>query len=142
MIEYVEIRGSDTNIIGFVDIAKSIIWHSVYYGVGDFEIYTPETPAALDILKIGHYVTRPDNAEVGIIESINISGNEKTQDFVITRNIMTQPETVYNEEYGAKGKAIIGNKWGKKKKVLYDFLVQHNGAITDIQERTFGNYLI
>lgn len=50
--------------------------------------------------------------------------------------------TVYNEEYGAKGKAIIGNKWGKKKKVLYDFLVQHNGAITDIQERTFGNYLI
>lgn len=50
--------------------------------------------------------------------------------------------TVYNEEYGAKGKAIIGNKWGKKKKVLYDFLVQHNGAITDIKERTFGNYLI
>ena len=50
--------------------------------------------------------------------------------------------SVYNEEYGAKGKAIIGNKWGKKKKVLYDFLVQHNGAITDIQERTFGNYLI
>ena len=77
MIEYVEIRGSDTNIIGFVDIAKSIIWHSVYYGVGDFEIYTPETPAALDILKIGHYVTRPDNAEVGIIESINISDNEQ-----------------------------------------------------------------
>ena len=50
--------------------------------------------------------------------------------------------SVYNEEYGAKGKAIIGNKWGKKKKVLYDFLVQHNGAITDIKERTFGNYLI
>ena len=35
----------------------------------------------------------------GIINAINISGNEKTKDYVITRNIMTQPETVYNEEY-------------------------------------------
>ena len=35
----------------------------------------------------------------GIINKINIAGNEKTKDYVITRNIMTQPGTVYNEEY-------------------------------------------
>lgn len=35
----------------------------------------------------------------GIINKINIAGNERTKDYVITRNIMTQPGTVYNEEF-------------------------------------------
>ena len=48
---------------------------------------------------------------------------------------------VYNEEYGAKGKAITGNEWGKKKKVLYNFLVDHIGVAKDIKERTFDNNL-
>lgn len=48
---------------------------------------------------------------------------------------------VYNEEYGAKGKAITGKEWGKKKKVLYNFLVEHIGAAKDIVERTFDNKL-
>ena len=38
MIEYVEIRGSETEIVGILDVATAIIWHSVYFGVGDFEI--------------------------------------------------------------------------------------------------------
>ena len=43
----------------------------------------------------------------GIIDNINISGNERTKDYVITRNIMTQPGTVYNEEYLKKDLARI-----------------------------------
>ena len=35
----------------------------------------------------------------GIINKINIAGNERTKDYVIARNIMTQPGTVYNEEF-------------------------------------------
>ncbi len=35
----------------------------------------------------------------GVINKINLAGNTKTKDYVITRNIMTQPGTVYNEEY-------------------------------------------
>lgn len=76
MIEYVEIRGADTNVIGIVDIAKSIIWHSVYFGVGDFEIYAPITSEIIDLLQVGNYVTRPDNKEIGIIESINVTIDE------------------------------------------------------------------
>ena len=49
--------------------------------------------------------------------------------------------TVYNDEYGAKGKAVTGKGWGKKKGVLYDFLLEHNGATKNIEKRTFGNYL-
>jgi len=35
----------------------------------------------------------------GVINEINISGNERTKDYVIERNIMTKSGTVYNEEY-------------------------------------------
>ena len=49
--------------------------------------------------------------------------------------------TVYNDEYGAKGKAVIGKDWGKKKGFLYDFLLEHNVATKNLDIRTFGNYL-
>lgn len=75
MIEYVEIRGQDTNVIGIIDTAQSVIWHSVYFGVGDFEVYAPATPDILNLLLTGAFVTRPDNNEVGIIENINISND-------------------------------------------------------------------
>lgn len=77
MIEYVEIRGSDTNVIGIVDMAKSVIWHSVYFGVGDFEIYAPATPQFVELLKIGRYVTRINNREVGIIERVVVDENDQ-----------------------------------------------------------------
>lgn len=74
-IEYVEIRDSNTDVIGIIDVAKSIIWHSVYFGVGDFEIYAEASPEVVALLQAGNYVTRPDDLEVGIIEAIDISEN-------------------------------------------------------------------
>lgn len=38
------------------------------------------------------------NIQEGIINQIQISGNEKTKDYIIERNIMTKSGTVYNEE--------------------------------------------
>lgn len=73
MIEYIEVRGEDKIIIGIVDTANTVIWHSVYFGVGDFEIHAPATPEIVSLLKVGRYVTRPDNDNVGIIEKILIS---------------------------------------------------------------------
>lgn len=76
-IEYVEIRNENTDVIGIVDTWKSIIWRSVFFGVGDFEIYAPVTADILQLLRVGYYVTRADNAEVGIIESVNIANNQQ-----------------------------------------------------------------
>ena len=56
MIEYIEVRGNDTNVIGIVDVANSIIWHSVYFGVGDFEIHAHATPAVVSLLIAGRYI--------------------------------------------------------------------------------------
>ncbi|MBR4152086.1 MAG: siphovirus ReqiPepy6 Gp37-like family protein [Selenomonadaceae bacterium] len=72
-IDVLEIRDSSRELIGVIDTAKSVIWHSVYFGIGDFEIYAQLTPQHLAFLEIGNYVTRSDNDEVGIIEEINVS---------------------------------------------------------------------
>lgn len=74
-IDYVEIRDESTALLGIVDTAKSIIWHSVYFGVGDFEIYVQASPEVVALLQAGNLVTRPDDLEVGIIEKINIANN-------------------------------------------------------------------
>ena len=77
-IEYIEIRNKEQReLIGIIDAAKSIIWHSVYYGVGDFEIYAIASERHLQLLQIGNYVTRPDDIEVGVIESVQITNNEQ-----------------------------------------------------------------
>lgn len=74
MIDYVEIRAAASReIIGVVDTAKSIIWHTAYYDTGDFEIYAPCTSATANLLVVGNYVTRPNDRHVGIIEHIKIT---------------------------------------------------------------------
>lgn len=75
-IDYVEIRDENTELLGIVDTAKSIIWHSVYFGVGDFEIYAEASPEVVALLQDGNLVTRPDDLEVGIIEKINIENDQ------------------------------------------------------------------
>lgn len=77
MIEYVEIRDAETRNIGIIDTATSVIWHSVFFGVGDFEIYVAAKPEIVALLLTGQYVTRPDNKEVGIIEKIEIQTDEE-----------------------------------------------------------------
>lgn len=75
MIEYIEVRGSDRDVIGIIDTAISVIWHSVYFGVGDFEIHAKATPEIVTLLQAGRYVTRPNNNDVGVIEKIYIPEN-------------------------------------------------------------------
>ena len=78
MIEYIEVRGADTNVVGIVDTAFSVIWHSVYFGVGDFEIQAPATPEIVSMLQAGRYITRPDTNDVGVIEKLHLP--ESTND--------------------------------------------------------------
>lgn len=72
MIDVLEVRGTDRELLGVIDTAKSIIWHSVYFGVGDFEIYAPLRENHLALLVEGNYITRTDTDDVGIIEHIEV----------------------------------------------------------------------
>ena len=73
MIDLVEIKDADRVTVGVIDAASSIIWRSVYFGVGDFEIYAKADDHNVELLKVGNYVTRPNNDEVGIIEHVNLT---------------------------------------------------------------------
>lgn len=70
-LEYVEIRDEKLEIVGIIDTAISVIWHRVFFGVGDFEIYVQDTPEHFAMLKRGRYVNSPDDEEIGIIEKVN-----------------------------------------------------------------------
>ena len=76
-IDYVEIRSTDTTLLGIIDTAQSVIWHSVYYGVGDFEIYVEASPKSVELLQPHNLVTRPNDLEVGIIEKISIEYDQQ-----------------------------------------------------------------
>ncbi len=70
-LEYLEIRAAETrDIIGIIDGAQSIIWHSVYYGCGDFEIYIAATAKNIDLLQVGNYATKPFDDEIAVIERV------------------------------------------------------------------------
>lgn len=73
MIDFVEIKNADRETIGIIDTAKSIIWHSLYNGVGDFEIYIQATAQNISLLQVGYYVTRQNNDEIGIIDAVYIT---------------------------------------------------------------------
>lgn len=69
-IEYLEIRNQNLEIAGIVDVFKSLIWHVEYYGAGDFEIYAPVSPVNLALLIEDNFVTRPNDENVGVIETV------------------------------------------------------------------------
>lgn len=75
MIDFVEIRDENRAIIGVLDTAKSIIWNIAYYDIGDFEIYAPLTAENAALLQVGHYVTRNDERNIGLIDRVNITYN-------------------------------------------------------------------
>ena len=77
-IDYLEIYDPNCNLLGIVDTAESIIWRSVYFGVGDFEVYVQATQRNVDLLRIGNFVVRPSDDETCIIESISIEYDEQS----------------------------------------------------------------
>jgi hypothetical protein len=74
-LEYLEIRNERLELLGLIDDAVSLIWHSVYYGVGDFDIEIAKSKSALQLLRKGNFVTRYDCDEIGIIEKVETNTN-------------------------------------------------------------------
>ena len=73
-IDYIEIRAAETrDILGVIDGAQSVIWHSVYYGCGDFEIYVAASTKNVELLQVGNYATKPYDDEIGVIERVEIT---------------------------------------------------------------------
>ena len=83
--KYVEIRNPQLELVGIIDDATSMIWHSVYYGCGDFEIVATATAEAKALLVDGNFVSRYDSPDIGIIEGVEPSMNDRGEKALIAR---------------------------------------------------------
>ena len=142
MIDYVEIRRkSDREVIGIIDTAKSIIWRSVYYGVGDFEIYVVATPETMAMLVEDNYVTRANNDECGIIEHIEITKNSDDGKMIVAsgrfvKSILDR-RVVFSAALSGEGSKYIwycaasvlqGNVESAVRKLIYDNAINAVGS--------------
>lgn len=154
MIDYVEIREKATReVIGIIDTAQSIIWRSVYYGVGDFEIYVAATADTLAQLVEGNYVTRPplayyDGAErkvveydCGIIEHIEITENSNDGKMIVAsgrfvKSILDRrvvfsavlSGTGNNYIWNCDASVLQGNVESAVRKLIYDNAINAIGS--------------
>lgn len=135
-IEYVEIRNKDTEVVGIIDTAHSVIWHSVYYGVGDFEIYVQVTPEILDLLKIDNYVTRPDCNEVGVIEKLTIVNDEQSGTMIAATGRFAKSLLDRRVIFPAASAIMQGNVETEVRRVVYENaihgLVSPNRALPNL----------
>lgn len=82
------ISDADFRGIGIIDNASSVIWTKRYYERGDFEIYIRAGAGAAALLQEGHFITRPDDDAIGIIEGIRITTSIEDGDYIIATGIM------------------------------------------------------
>nr|DAW56622.1 MAG TPA: hypothetical protein [Bacteriophage sp.] len=153
MIEYVEIREKATRkIIGIIDTAQSVIWKSLYYGVGDFEIYVEATPENIAFLSEGNYITRPNNYECGIIEHIEITDDSNDGKMIIAsgrfvKSILsrrltysaTLTGTGYNYIWSCVGNVLRGNVETAVRKLISDNAVDATDVNRNIPEIYWTN---
>lgn len=88
VIEFVEIRDATRKLIGIVDTIKSIIWESEYYGAGNLEIYAGLTDQTKELLQMGYFVTRRNETNAAIIESVEYIDNPQDGVMIIARGRM------------------------------------------------------
>ena len=148
MIDYVEIRDKETReVIGIIDTAQSIIWKSVYYGVGDFEIYVSATPSNVAMLAIDNYVTRTDNDECGIIEHIEITEDSDDGKMIVAsgrfiksildRRVVYSATLLgsgYDYIWSCSASVLQGNVEGAVRKLIYDNAVNAADVNRNISE--------
>ena len=111
MIEYLEVRNSNREIIGILDDFQSIIWETNYYSTGAFEVYLRAVPQYINVLQIGNYVTRPNDENIGIIENINVEYSEEFGKMIaasgrFAKSILDR-RIIYNASGNTTGKLSI-----------------------------------
>ena len=105
-IDFLEIRDKSRAVVGIMDTAKSVIWNIEYYGVGDFEIYTPFTAESSALLVVGNYVTRQNERNVGIIERVNVTYNEIDGRMIVATGTFAKSLLARRLIYNLSGKSI------------------------------------
>lgn len=145
MIDYVEIRsGISRKLIGIVDTAKSLIWETVYYGVGSFEIYVEATEKNIELLSVGNLVTRIDDVNCGIISKIEITDNEQDGTMIVASGsfakIILDRRIIYKfiQTYSVQPTTLRGNVANAVWFVINDNCVNSSNTARNFPKFTRG----
>jgi hypothetical protein len=106
MIDFVNIlqfAGKNISYLGVIDNAKSIIWKTSYYGVGDFELYVPINHNSISLLIPGFYVSRNNKDEVGLINRIEIINSEQDGRMIVATGKLAKNILSYRHIYNLSG---------------------------------------
>lgn len=95
---YSKLKGKPQNLIEINNTIESIhnLYHEKGYILAKIDSVEDSTDGNLTI-----------NLSEGIIDKIKIVGNERTKDYIIERNIITKPRSIYNEEVLKKDLAQV-----------------------------------
>lgn len=111
MIEYLEIRDANRELIGIFDEWNSVIWETDYYGTGSFEIYAPATANNMAMLKVGNYVNRIDDDNIGVFENVGAEYDVQTGRMISAKGRFVKSlldrRLVYKLNTGTAGKISI-----------------------------------
>ena len=78
---------SNLNKIGIVDRYNSLITSKRYRENGDCEIYMPASADALDLLRVGRYVSKTDDVVLYRINSIELATDAESGNFLTVKGI-------------------------------------------------------
>jgi len=108
----------DTNrqLIGVVEEYEYLRWTRRYHKSGGYELRAMATPNTLNLLKIGHFIGKSDDEEIGLIEFAEITMDErevieisgKFATGFLARRIVLETE-VLNGDLGAALGQLLGN---------------------------------
>lgn len=89
MIDYIQVYEKDTfKMIGIIDVFSSVIWHTQYYGIGDFEIYTLASDEHIRLLKRGYWLVPSNSNTVAVIEKIQTTYTAREGNMLIVTGRM------------------------------------------------------
>lgn len=74
---------NNLNYLQVIEVYRSLIWTTRYYTAGDFELYTPATPALLNTLQPGYFIIRDDDlTQAMIINNFEIKTDVENGDYI------------------------------------------------------------
>ena len=103
-------------LMGVVEEYEYLRWTRRHYKSGGYELRAMATPNALNLLKIGHFLGKSDDEEIGLIEFAEVTMEEReiitvTGKFgtgLLARRVVLETE-VLNGDLGAALGQLLGN---------------------------------
>lgn len=124
--------------LGIIDDYKSFIWTSRYYSHGDFELVTGVNAKNVELLKVGNYITRDDDDNIGIIESVGIEITETNEEtLIISGRFATQ---ILGRRIIASQTQVNGRVTNAIYSLINDAIINPTIAERKVDNFTLGSY--